>query len=205
MRIVGLDLSLTATGAAVWNDGTLSLLTLESPHAGGMKRLDWIYNQVRELCRGTELVAVEGLSFGSNMPSAQERAGLWFMIARSLWKAGIRMQAVAPTQLKKFVIGKGSAEKSLILREVFRRWNVVADDDNQADAAVLARIGLVLAGVTEPEGEPQREVIAALTGERVKNLRTPKHAKGTGQQPAPLERICDALTTEHQKQSTAIR
>ena len=29
----------------------------------------------------------------------------------------------------------GAAEKSLILREVYRRWNVVADDDNQADAA----------------------------------------------------------------------
>jgi crossover junction endodeoxyribonuclease RuvC len=162
LLIVSLDLSLTATGVAIWRDGALSLLTLESPHAGGIARLDWVHNQVRELCRGAELVVVEGLSFGSNMPSAQERAGLWWMVARVLWKAGVRTQAVAPTQLKKFCTGKGSAEKSLILREVFRRWSIVADDDNQADAAVLLRIGLVLAGVTEPETEPQREVIKTL-------------------------------------------
>lgn len=162
LRIVGLDLSLTATGCAISNDGTLSLITLESPHTGGMERLDWVYSQVRELCRGAELVVIEGLSFASNMPSAQERAGLFFLVARALWKAGIRMQAVAPTQVKKFVTGKGSAEKSLILREVFRRWNLIAEDDNQADAAVLVRIGLVLAGVTEPETDAQREVIAAL-------------------------------------------
>lgn len=174
MRIVGLDLSLTASGVAIWNDRTLSLLTLESPHAGGIERLDWIYNQVRELCRNAELVVVEGLSYGSNMPSAQERAGLWFIVARALWKAGIPMQAVAPTQVKKFVTGKGSAEKSLILREVFRRWNIIAEDDNQADAAVLVRIGLVLAGVAESETDAQREVIKALlnSGRKAKGKNT---------------------------------
>ena len=171
MRVIGLDLSLTATGAAIWTDGVLSLITLESPHPGGLERLDWIYSHVRELCRGAEVVVMEGLSFGSNMPSAQERAGLWWMVARALWKAGIRMQAVAPTQLKKFCTGKGSAEKSLILREVFRRWGVVADDDNQADAAVLMRVGLVLVGVTEPETDSQREVMAALLGGQRKKPR----------------------------------
>ena len=171
MRIVGLDLSLTATGVAVWADGALSLLTLEPPHPGGMERLEWVLGQVKELCRGAELVVIEGLSFGSNMPSAQERAGLWWMVARALWKANIRMQAVAPTAAKKFVTGRGSAEKSLILREVFRHWNIVAADDNQADAAVLARIGLVLAGVTQPENQAQREVISALLNGRAKKPR----------------------------------
>lgn len=171
MRIVGLDLSLSASGAAIWTDGALSLVTLESPHTCGIERSDWIYSQVRELCRSAELVMIEGLSFGSNMPSAQERAGLWWMVARALWKAEIRMEAVAPTAAKKFVTGKGSAEKSLILREVFRRWNIVADDDNQADAAVLARIGLVLAGIVEPENQAQREVIAVLNGKAKKPRR----------------------------------
>lgn len=177
MRIVGLDLSLTATGVATWTEGALSLITLKPPRASGLERLDWIYNQVRELCRGAELVIVEGLSFGSNMPSAQERAGLWFLVARALWKAGIRMQAVAPTQLKKFVTGKGSAEKSLILREVFRRWNIVAENDDQADAAVLVRIGLLLAGIAEPENESQREVITAiLTAGHLKKSRARRAA-----------------------------
>jgi crossover junction endodeoxyribonuclease RuvC len=189
MRVVGLDLSLTATGMAIYTDGALSLLTLESPHTGGMERLDWIYSQVRELCRGAELVVVEGLSFGSNMPSAQERAGLWFMVARALWKAGIRRQSVAPTQLKKFVTGKGSAEKSLVLREVFRRWNIVAEEDNQADAAVLVRIGLVLTGVTAAETEPQREVITAiLAGGKSKKPRTRKNARAAdvNHRPEPI-------------------
>jgi crossover junction endodeoxyribonuclease RuvC len=171
MRIVGLDLSLNATGVAVWTDGALSLVTLESPHAGGIERLDWIYSQACELCSGAELVVIEGLSFGSNMPSAQERAGLWWMVARALWKAEIRMQAVAPTQVKKFCTGKGSAEKSLILREVFRCWNIVADDDNQADAAVLVRIGLALASIAEPVNQAQREVISVLLDGKAKKPR----------------------------------
>ena len=170
-----------------------------------MERLDAAYREITELCQCADLAVIEGLAFASHTPSALERAGLWWMIARWLWKRNIRMQTVAPTAAKKFCTGSGKGEKNLILREVWKRWQVDAANDNEADAYILLRIGLVLAGVAEPDTEPEREVIAALTGGRVKKLPTPKHAKGTGQQPAPLERICDALTTEHQKQSTAIR
>jgi Holliday junction resolvasome RuvABC endonuclease subunit len=138
--------------------------------------LDPLAATIRELCRGAELVVIEGLSFGSNMPSAQERAGLWFLAPRVLWKANIRMQSVAPTALKKFVCGKGSAEKSLILREVFRHWGIVADDDNSADAAGLRRIGLVLVGAAKPETEAQREVISVLLNGKAKKTRPRKVA-----------------------------
>ena len=46
--------------------------------------------------------------------------------------------------MKKFLTGSGACEKSLILKEVYRRWNVDVSDDNLADAVVIAKIGEAL-------------------------------------------------------------
>jgi hypothetical protein len=58
-----------------------------------------------------------------------------------------------------------------MMMEVFRRWNVAAADNNQADAAALAFLGATFSGLLEPDNQAQREVI-----ERLKDpaLKTPK-------------------------------
>lgn len=165
MKVLGLDLSLTATGCAAVDlfGGGIACLTISPPKGmTGLERLDWICRQVLTVAEPRDLIVFEGFSFGSNDPGTQERIGLAFLLRHWAWKRGVPFLCVAPSQLKKFATGKGNAEKSMILREVFRRWNVEARNDNEADAVTLLQIGRCLAGEIQPETVPQREVLEAL-------------------------------------------
>ena len=162
--IHGVDLSLTGTWLATFNDdGSLSGLTTFRPKAkDGMARMDAIALAVVRLVEPTDLVVIEGLAFMSQTPSALERTGLWYLIRHWLWQEQIECVSLPPTSLKKFVTGKGNAEKQHMLLEVFKRWNISAADDNQADAYSLGRVGLCLRGVRDPETQAQREVLMKL-------------------------------------------
>lgn len=175
--IIGVDLSLTATGMCA--SGGPSTI---SPPKGmtGMERLNWLQAVIRGCILSPEeteeehrqtLVVFEGLSYGSNDPSAQERAGLAYLLRHALYTRGVPYLLVPPTTLKKFVTGKGNAEKSLMLLEVYKRFGVSAANDNEADAVGLYYIGMAYAGQREPTTDAQREVLATLRGE------TPKKAK----------------------------
>jgi crossover junction endodeoxyribonuclease RuvC len=162
--ITALDISLTATGVAKSMDSAPDVFLgtiCPDKRFSGIERIDLMLKNITRHSEGASLVVIEGLSFGHNLPSAQERAGLHWMVRYWLWKQAIEAVLVAPTQLKKFVTGKGSAEKSVMLREVFRQWNISADNDNEADAYGLYRIGLCLLG-EEPRTQAQRDVIATL-------------------------------------------
>ena len=45
-----------------------------------------------------------------------------------------------PTQIKKFITGRGNAKKDVIIREVYKRWGFETDDHNIADAYGLAQM-----------------------------------------------------------------
>ena len=83
------------------------------------------------------LICIEGYAHGAKF--GREMAGeLGGIIRVGLWEAGFSYADVAIGTLKMFVTGSGKAEKSLILREVFRKWKYEAKDDNDADAFGLA-------------------------------------------------------------------
>lgn len=164
MKILALDLSLTATGYA---RSLTDFGTLEPPDDyKGMQRIHWIYMQVTDLALDTELLMIEDFSMKSNNPGAQERIGLAFLIRYWAWKRSIPYCLVAPLSLKKFVLGsakgKSGDTKSLIVRAVFQRWNVEVNTNDEADAIVLHQIGRVLAAEMEPTTDAQREVIKGL-------------------------------------------
>jgi Holliday junction resolvasome RuvABC endonuclease subunit len=70
---------------------------------------------------------------------------------------------VAANQLKKFATGSGNAKKSMIPKEIWKRWNTDFNNENLAEAYVLARIAW---GMHDgPERTTfQREVCKALSG-----------------------------------------
>lgn len=72
---------------------------------------------------------------------------------------------VGALQVKKFALGKGKGDKNQMLLQVFKRWDVECENDDEADAYVLYRIGLCYAGICEPETQAQAEVIKKLKGE----------------------------------------
>jgi Holliday junction resolvasome RuvABC endonuclease subunit len=169
MRICGLDLSLCATGIAYAVTGVPLTWETLSPPKGyvDLPRLDWMATTVTERLANSNLVVIEELAFSRNQAYAKENAGLAYLVRYRLWKRDIPFVLVGANQLKKFVCGMaGSANspvhKELVLRELWRRFRLAPDDNNAADACVLAMIGRALIGEYVPEIEPQREVLRAL-------------------------------------------
>ena len=69
---------------------------------------------------------------------------------------------MTPSQLKKFVTGKGNVEKSVVMKEVYKRFGIDTDDDNTADAVVLGHIGMSLTGAYIPTTADQRATLTDL-------------------------------------------
>lgn len=172
MKIAAFDLSLTATGWATWTGeegfkpwvdfGTIAggSLPKTATEAQSIQRIYSVASQVLSKAEGADMVLFEGLSYGSNDPSAQERAGLAMLIRVDLWRDGRGYILVPPTTLKKFATGKGNAPKEVVMREVFKRWGIEAADNNQADAVALLHVGMALAGVWQPTTKEQAEFVA---------------------------------------------
>src|ERR1700690_2602661 len=86
-----------------------------------------------------DLIAIEGYSYGSK--AGREMAGeLGGVLRHMLWHCGFTYIDVPPTTLKQYVTGKGNAQKSMMIKEVYKKWQYEAADDNEADAYSLARL-----------------------------------------------------------------
>ena len=150
-RIVGLDLSLSATGWAEWKDGLHNFGVIrtvpDKTVYGEVRRIQSIVQQVGEVCRGADLAAIEDFAFASNANGARAIGCVGYMVRMWLLNHKIPYVVVGTGQLRLFCTGSGkSGEKGTMIREVFRRWHVEVDDHNAADAIGLAHVGLALAG-----------------------------------------------------------
>jgi len=84
-------------------------------------------------------VAMEGYAFGSQMANMLGELG--GMVKLTLLDFGIYPLIVPPTNLKKYVTGKGNGiSKSQMLLQVYKKWDAEFTDDNAADSYALARL-----------------------------------------------------------------
>ena len=173
MKLVAFDLSLAATGYAVWDNGKLEYGTLRPPDLRGFPRLNWIRSQAANLATGANLVIFEGISFMSNDPGTQERIGLAFLIRYLLWHRETPFVLCAPTSLKKFVVGhagkkdpatgeKIKVTKDLMIKELYKRFGHDVDDNNQADGIGLLYVARALVNDWQPTTDAQRQVVEAI-------------------------------------------
>ncbi len=169
-NVIGLDLSLSSTGYHKINvdggEGTSG--NIPTDKLGGMERIDFILQKIAELVHEGDSVVIENNAFNAIGSARSKLAELNGIVKFWLWRRGIQYALVAPTTLKKFILGAGKGEKSLIIREVFRAYGLEAATDDEADACVLAHIGLCLIGREEPKNKAQREVLVTLTAEKKK-------------------------------------
>jgi len=144
---VGLDMSLTSTGFCKLSGPVVSLETIKTTpqsHPVDLNRIMYIVDSVMTrippdvslICIEDYFIPQSKFQFGA----AINLVGLGTLMRTTLFVSGMPFFVIAPGQLKKFVTGKGVGQKSLILREVYKKWGVDAKDDNQADACVLAKI-----------------------------------------------------------------
>lgn len=90
---------------------------------------------------GIDLVVMEGYANAAKF--GREMAGELGAVVKMavLDVVGQPPLIVPPTSLKKFVTGSGAAKKNVMIAHVFKRWDVMFTDDNQADAYSLEKFG----------------------------------------------------------------
>lgn len=173
MISIGLDLSLTATGVAIINDGELLYCgQIKSKPVGDkpqdeLLRLLRIRGQIQDLldehCPPEEegIIVIEGLAFmARNTTALVQLAGLNYLTRQLAYELKVPFAIVAPSSLKKYVTGKGNGDKSAITLELFKQYGVTLYNDNEADAYALATIGQALLGRNKkPLIVPQQEVV----------------------------------------------
>ncbi len=152
MRIVGLDLSLTATGVA-HDFGTATLTS----RAKGAERLAVLLHLAGSLCgfkfhdydaapefSAADLVVIEGYSMGTARQSSHAHGlgELGGVVRLALFEAGIAYVDVAPASLKKYATGKGNASKDEVYGEAIRRLGYAGKSNDEADALWLRAMAL---------------------------------------------------------------
>lgn len=136
-RYVGIDPSLTSTGVVILNDDAEIIDSMViKPKKKDAARLIEIELALWELLPNN--VALEGYAMGSRY--GREAAGeLGGVIRRALYLQGSTYVVVPPASLKKFA-AKGNAKKDEVRLEVYKRWGVEFETNDEVDAYVLARI-----------------------------------------------------------------
>lgn len=142
-RVLGVDLSLSATGLASAAGASL-VKTTPRGWSSDLARLRHIAARVRDACveASAELVVLEGLAYSSNTGKATERAGLHWLVRHYVDNAGFPVAIVTPSARCKYICGKGNAAKDAVMIAVVQRLPVVVEDNNTADAAVLYAMGM---------------------------------------------------------------
>lgn len=146
VTVAGIDSSLRNTGVCVLNKGRPETSSVKPKKLRGAHRLLHIREQALEQVQAhgrPTLVAMEGYSYGST--------GRWFdlgeaggVIKVELLVNDIPSIIVPPSSLKLFATGNGGAPKEWMIREAEKQLGIVTEDDNLADAALLALFAYVV-------------------------------------------------------------
>lgn len=139
LNIVGLDLSLTATGICNQNGNPFVFKSKKR----GIDRLCDIRTAVASaVCAPVAtLVVLEGYSYASGH-QAHQLGELGGVIRHYLYTEQFRYVDIAPATLKKFATGKGNANKSAMGLAAARNGYDGPGDDNAIDAWWLRQLGL---------------------------------------------------------------
>lgn len=167
-RIVGLDLSLTATGLGVIPSvGFPAVHTFVSKGkkdaslAQRAARLHTLASDILIASSNADVVVIEQPAYGQTMGSPHDRSGLWWLIVDVLSFEDLKLVEVTPQGVKMYATGKGNASKDEVMAAVVRRYpDVEITNNNEADSLVLAAIGARLAGRPLEESLPQTHLRA---------------------------------------------
>jgi len=162
-RVIGLDLSLTATGVA-YPSGRVA--TWRSKHRG-CERLLELRDDVLAAARRADLVVMEGYAFGRPQ-QAHYLGELGGVVRLGLYEVGTPFVVVPPSVLKGYACGRGNAPKDEVLVSAVRRLGYEGADNNQADALWLRAIALEALGAPVVElPEMHRKWVSKVKWEEV--------------------------------------
>ena len=172
---VGLDLSLTASGWSLKRGKDITVGTIKTEpkdFPNDLERMIYIRDTViSKIPSDVKMICLEDFFAGLHAGSGLRLAGLASVVRVGLYTKGFSFVLCAPTTLKKHVLGKGTGEKSLILRAVYQSYGLNVSNDNESDSVVLCGIAeqfyKTLVG-EKLDGVPkyQQEVIKGLVAKK---------------------------------------
>lgn len=153
--ILGLDLSLTATGwATITPDGDTRTGLIPDTKGHIADRLTTWESRMFQLVfsggQEPDHIYVEALR--GTQHGAFELGMVWGMFWRAMWGGNMadRTTEINSQTLKMHATGKGGADKTLVVVEAVRRLGYEGANHNEADALWLADLGARLAGYDRP-------------------------------------------------------
>ncbi|NMW48919.1 hypothetical protein [Mobiluncus curtisii] len=158
--VVGLDLSLTSTGIAVY-DTKRGMWRFDNPKTVGHRQDTWaqqtrrVYELAERICAAIPLhtlVVVEGPSYNSVSTSVWERAALYYQLTIWLQELEIPIAVAAPKTLKLWATGTGMAGKKSVQNVAEQFVGRKLANNDVADATVLALMGMHRLGLISPPG-----------------------------------------------------
>lgn len=159
---VGLDLSLTGSGVVVLDSkGDVEFAETIKTNQSGEQRLVTIKDRIITIVSDCqpEMICIENYAMGIRAGQSFSIGELGGVIKVGLYQQGHAFTLVTPTRLKKYITGKGVAEKDMILLSVYKNFGYEAKDNNVADAYGLAHIARSLHKEPSDLRAYQKEVI----------------------------------------------
>jgi len=138
---LGLDLSLRHTGIAIVNEEKfVKSEIIDCSVLRGMERIKVIRETIKKVLEEykPELTAIENYAFGCRGRAVFNLGELGGVIRFTLYSLKIPYIEIAPMTAKKFLTGKGNAEKNQMLMYALKNYKLEFDNDNECDAFALA-------------------------------------------------------------------
>lgn len=150
VRVLGLDPSLTSFGVCRLTMAHPGLKSFHattkvwSPKINGANRLDWFVRSIdNELVEfEPDLIVLEGYAFNRGN-QAHQIGELGGVIRLAMFLVDRIPVIIAPAKLKKFVTGKGNANKELVMMDGYKRFGIDVPTTDEVEATALAIMGAV--------------------------------------------------------------
>jgi hypothetical protein len=150
-QVIGLDLSLAATGIAR-PDGTLDTIRPNSRDDHGLVEvIADLMIETAPVLGGEGTVVLQDLPTGIRNAAARALGMLHGAVRLTFQRHNIRYLVVPPATLKAYATGRRNGQKPDMRMELYKRTGVDVDDETQCDAAWLRHLGLDLLGRPEIE------------------------------------------------------
>lgn len=133
VNVLGLDLSIAATGVALPTGGKTFTINGDAKH--GDQRLCMIVDAIHDVVRWYDrihLAVLEG--FVTRSPAASTLGMVHGSVRRYLMCMNIPYVLIPPATLKAYATGHGKADKTAMAMAAFKRAGQEFGDDNQCDA-----------------------------------------------------------------------
>lgn len=174
--VLGIDQSYTGFAITALNKESPDLVYhtwVYKADGTGIERLKNIQKFLKEIIEGLLMdgyrivdTGIEGYNMHAQLGHMAGELGAIVKLTLNSALKGTEGQyplIVAPMALKKYVTGKGNAQKSTMMLHTFKTWGVEFDDDNACDSFGLA---LVVSG--RADFEYQKQVLEKLQGPTVR-------------------------------------